>query len=296
MSLNLYQLKTFFAAARTLSFTEAAGKLYLTQSAVSHAVRNLEKSANAELFRKAGKKMFLTETGEILYKTCETVFYELDKAEEAIAKSRNRSFGTIRLGSTVEFGTTFLLKYLKRFINMNPGIHLDFQFSHDLLKSLLTDELDVIIDCKEHAQSGIEKIPLFREEYAVVASKRFIMKNGIRRPLDLSGCNILSLDKNGDWWGNFLNALPKNSRPKFTTITEINHIRGIINAAIESIGIGFVPKYCVLKELRSATLTNVFAHLRLLEDHFYIYQKIKKAGFERHRVLIDYLTGIKTAQ
>ena len=294
--MNLYQLKTFFTAARTLNFTEAAKKLYLTQSAVSHAILNLEKSVKAGLFRKTGKKLFLTETGELLYKTCETVFYELEKVEEAIAKSRNDSIGTIRIGSTVEFGTTLLVKYLKGFIDKTPGIHIDFQFSNSLLKPLLADELDIIIDCWEHPPHGLEKIPLFREEYAVVASKRFLKENKIKAPRDLSGCNILSLDKAGDWWGNFLNALPKRSRPKFTTITEINHIRGIINAAIESVGVGFVPKYCILKELKSGSLTNVFPQHQLLEDRFYIYQKTKKIGFEKHRVLINYLTGIKPAQ
>lgn len=296
MSMNLYQLKTFFTAARTLNYTEAAEKLYLTQSAVSHAILNLEKSVKAELFRKAGKKLLLTETGELLYKTCETVFYELEKVEEAIAISHNTNIGTIRLGSTVEFGTTLLVKHLKGFIDKNPSIHVDFQFSNSLLKPLLADELDVIIDCWEHPPHGLEKIQLFREEYAVVASKRFLKENRITAPLNLAGCNILSLDKNGDWWGNFLNALPKNSRPKFTTVTKIDHIRGIINAAIESVGIGFVPKYCILKELKTGSLMNVFPQLQLREDRFYIYQKAKKSNFERHRALITYLTDIEPAQ
>lgn len=294
--MNLYQLKTFFTAARTLNFTEAAKKIYLTQSAVSHAIRNLEKSIKTELFRKAGKKLFLTETGELLYKTCETVFYELEKTEEAIAKSRNDSIGTIRIGSTVEFGTTLLVKHLKGFIDKNPGINVDFQFSNNLLKPLLADELDIIIDCWEHPPHGLEKIQLFREEYAVVASKLFLKENKIKIPEDLSNCNILSLDKNGDWWGNFLNALPKNSRPKFRTIIRIDHVRGIINAAIESVGIGFVPKYCILKELKVGSLMNVFPKLHLLEDRFYIYQKSKKSNFKRHRALINYLRGIKPAQ
>jgi len=164
------------------------------------------------------------------------------------------------------------------------------------LQPLLNDEVDIIIDCKNHKADGIEKRPLFREEYAVIASKEFIIKNKIRTPLNLSACNVLSFDKAGVWWGNFLNALPVDERPEFKTITELTHIRGIVNASIESLGIGFVPKYCVLKELRAKTLVNVFPQLKLLEDYFYIYQKTKKSGFERHRLLVEYLTHIKTAE
>lgn len=293
MNLDLYQLRTFFTVAKTLNFTEAAKRLHITQSAVSHAVKKLERSAGEELLAKTGGKFSLSGPGRILYRACETVFYELEKAEELIAGDRDSGAGVIRLGATVEFGTTLLVKYLKGFINRNPGIHIDFRFKHALLRPLLNDELDIIIDCDDHKADGIDKKPLFREEYAVIASGEFIRKNGLKAPAALAACNILSLDKGGLWWGNFLNSLPAGERPEFRKITEINHVRGIINAAIESLGAGFVPKYCVLKELKAGTLKNVFPRLELLEDHFSIYQKTKRAGLKRHRRLTDYLANIK---
>ncbi len=296
MSLDLYQLRTFFTVAQTLNFTEAAKRLYITQSAVSHAIKKLERSAGEELFRKTGNKFLLTETGRILYGACETVFYELEKTEELIAGNKRTNTGIIRLGTTVEFGTTLLVKYLKGFMNKHPGIRIDFQFRHDLLKPLLHDELDIIIDCREHKIYGVEKKPLFREAYAVIASKEYLRKNKVKHPASLSRCNILSLDKNGLWWGNFLNALSGDEKPEFKTITELNHIRGIVTAAIESLGVGFVPKYCVLKELKAGTLKNVFPHLKLLEDTFSIYQKTRRSGLERHRRLIEYLAGIKATR
>jgi DNA-binding transcriptional LysR family regulator len=292
LTLDLYQLRTFFTAAQTLNFTEAAGRLYITQSAVSHAIRKLERSAGEELLRKSGRRVCLTEAGKILYKACETVFYELEKAQETLKAARGRNTGNIRLGATVEFGTTLLIKHLAAFIKKNPQIHLDFQFGHELLRPLLNDEVDLIIDCRDHKTAGLEKTPLFREEYAVIASPG--LAAGIRRPADLSGRAILSLDKDCAWWKNFLDALPQAGRPAFSRVTELNHIRGIINAAIESLGVGFVPKYCVMKELKAGALKNVFPHLELLEDRFAVYQKSKRAGLERHRLLVQYLSGIKT--
>ncbi|MDD2806457.1 MAG: LysR family transcriptional regulator [Elusimicrobiales bacterium] len=296
MPLDLYQLRTFFAVAQTLSYTEAAARLYVTQSAVSHAVAKLERGLKEDLFLKSGNRLALSEAGKILYRSCETVFYELERAEERLAAGRGRSAGTIRLGATVEFGTTLLVKYLKGFIEKNPGVHLDFQFRHELLKPLLHDDLDIIIDCKNHKAEGLEKTPLFREEYAVIASREFVRERRLRAPRDLAGCPVLSMDKSGAWWGNFLNALPQAERPDLKNITELNHIRAIINAALEGLGAGFVPRYCVLKEFKAKTLVNVFPHLKLLEDNFYVYQKVKRAGLERHRRLLEYLRNIKTTQ
>lgn len=292
-NLDLYQLRTFFKVAQALSFTSAAAKLHITQSAVSHAVKKLEKTAGEELFRRKNSALTLTEAGQILYRACETVFYELEKAEEALGCNKNRQVGIIRLGSTVEFGTTMLVKYMKDFIRSNPAIHIDFQFRHDLLKPLLDDELDVVIDCKAHTGAGIEKTTLFREEYVVIASREFVKNHKIKKPADLAVCPVMSIDKNCQWWGNFLHALPAAARPEFKSVIEMSHIRGIVNGAIESLGAGFVPKYCVLKELKSGALLNIFQDLKLLEDQFCVYQKEKKAGFERHKKLTAYLSGLK---
>ena len=294
LTLDLYQLRTFFTAAQTLNFTEAAARLFVTQSAVSHAIKKLERSAGEELLRKSGRRVTLTEAGRTLYKACETVFYELEKAQEALKAGRGRSGGTIRLGATVEFGTTLLIKHLAPFIKKHPQVHIDFQFSHDLLRPLLNDEVDLIIDCRDHKVPGLDKTPLFREEYAVIASPA--LAAGIRRPADLAGCRILSLDKDCAWWKNFQDALPQADRPALSDVTELNHIRGLINAAIESLGVGFVPKYCVTKELKAGTLENVFPRLELLEDRFAVYQKTKRTGLERHRLLIEYLSGIDAGQ
>lgn len=296
MPLDLYQLRAFFAVAQTRSCTAAAARLFVTQSAVSHAVAKLERGLKEELFAKSGGRLALTEAGKILYRSCETVFYELERAEELLAAGRGRGAGTIRLGATVEFGTTLLVKYLKGFIAKNPGVHLDFQFRHELLRPLLADELDLIIDCKSHKAEGLEKTPLFREEYAVIASPEFVRERGLRAPADLAGCPVLSMDKSGAWWGNFLNALPAAGRPELKDITELNHIRAIINAALEGLGVGFVPRYTVLKELKARALANVFPRLKLLEDNFYVYQKAGRARLERHRLLLDYLRNIKSTQ
>ncbi|OGS11536.1 MAG: hypothetical protein A2234_03085 [Elusimicrobia bacterium RIFOXYA2_FULL_58_8] len=295
MTLDLHQLKAFFAVAQTLNYTEASRRLYVTQSAVSHAVAKLARSAKAELLKKSGRKLALTEAGKILYGACEAVFYELEKAQEEISAAGNTGAGVIRLGATVEFGTTLLIKYMKNFMRSNPRIHVDFNFSHELLRPLLNDELDIVIDCRDHRAEGIGKTPLFREEYAVIASREYVSRHKIRRPADLSACSVLSMDKAGQWWGNFLNALPAAGRPELLQVTELNHIRAIINAAIEGLGVGFVPKYCVLKELKARNLVEVFPHLKLLDDNFYVYQKAGRAGLERHRSLLSYLKNMKTA-
>ena len=77
---------------------------------------------------------------------------------------------------------------------------------------------------------------------------------------------------------------------------QINHVRGIINAAIEGIGIGFVPKYTVLSELDQNILVDPFENIKPAADHFKIFIKKKKYDLPKNRALIDYLTQVKPAE
>jgi DNA-binding transcriptional LysR family regulator len=296
MACDLYQLKAFFVLGKTLSFTETAKVLSVTQPAISQAIKKLEAGLGCELIAKRGKQQALTENGMLLYQTCEDVFYRLDKAEESIRRQARDFLGTIRLGATVEFGNHVLVKNMKKFLSDHDNIHVDFAFRHELLPALLSDDLDVIIDCRDISDPRLEKKTIFREKYVVVGAPEYLLRHRIRRPKDLEACRLISMDKDGSWWERFLLALSESERPVLANMTEINHIRGHIAAAREGMGLALVPKYCVTRELHGRRLKDVFPHLALLEDRFFIYQKKKKAALEKHAILVGYLMNIKPVE
>jgi DNA-binding transcriptional LysR family regulator len=291
-TMDLNQLKTFYTLAQTKNYSKCAQKLFVTQSAVSHAIKKLETSLDEKLVKKVKNRFSLTQEGELLFKTCQTVFFELDNVQDKLNENKD-NIEVIRLGSPVEFGVSILLKNINPFLKNNPKIHIDFTLKDDLIKSLLDDELDMIIDCKHHINPELKKISLFREEYAVIASPVYIEENKISRITDLKKCNVISLDKQLVWWSNFINAIPLENRVEFKTITEINHIRGIINATISSVGIGFVPTYTVLKELKEGILEMLFPELTLFDDHFNIFIKRKRSVLKKNITLINYIKKFK---
>ncbi len=296
MNLDLGQLRTFHVLAQQKSFTRAAGKLFVTQSAVSHAIRKLEASAGGKLFERHGAELSLTETGAALYASCETVFAELERAEEAIRLGRDVSPGTIRLGSTVEFGATVLVRCLAPFLREHPDIAVDLQLKHEPLPLLLDGELDVVVDCRNAMDPSLAKIPLFREQFIVAASPAYLEAHPVRDVADLGACLVLSMDKQASWWRNFLRALPAGGGPEFGRVMAVNHIRGMINAAVESIGVALLPRYCIRKELERGSLVSVFPDIRLEEDRFYIYVKKNRASYRRHQLLVEHLRGLQPVE
>lgn len=295
-TLDLPQLRAFHAVAKAGGFSAAASRLNLTQSAVSHAVGKLERSAKVRLLDRRGRRVVPTPEGEILREACETVFATLEAAEEELQRERSRAEGRIRLGATVEFGTSVLMRHIRPFLEANPGIEMDFVLSHDLLTPLLRDDVDLAIDCVAHPHPDLDRTPLFREAYMVACAPDYLAARRIEGPSDLARCSVLSLDKEGRWWERFLGTFPKSRRPSFGRVVAINHIRGLITAAASGLGVLLAPSYSLKGELDRGALVPLFPAIRTLEDRFALYQKAGKARLERHRLLTKYLQEMTPAE
>jgi len=294
--MDLYHLKTFFFLAKVKNFTKAASLLFVTQSAVSHAIKKLEASVDTPLLQRKGKTIELTNAGHTLFRSCEKIFYEIERADQDIARFKRENKVNIRIGSTVEFGTSILIKHIKSFLDAHPDIRLDFLFSHHLETPLAQDEVDLIIDCKEHILPNLVKIYLFQEQYITIAAPAFVSKHKIHSVEDLERINLLSNDKHLEWWQNFITAIPEEKRAHLKNVVQINHIRGIINGAIAGLGIGFVPKYTVLKELAEQILIDPFPRIKPGADHFNIFIKQEKLAFKKNKALVDYLGLLKPSE
>jgi DNA-binding transcriptional LysR family regulator len=292
--LDLYQLRTFHALAQTGSFTRAGQRLNLTQSAVSHALAKLEASVGAALMERRPRDLRLTEEGRLLMQACDQVFAILETVQEDLGQSR--AVGRLRLGVTVEFGASILLRHIQPFLAGHPRVEIDFTLSNDLLEPLLRGDLDMAIDCQEHLVPDLDRLPWFREVFVVAASPGLAAAAALRRPEDLADCALLSLDKDGLWWRRFLLTLPEARRPDFRRVIEVNHVRGMINAAVAGMGVLLAPLYSVLEELRRGDLVGLMPDLRPVEDRFWIYQRRSRAGLARHRLLTEYLLTLSPAE
>ncbi len=292
--LDLYQLRAFYAVGQTGSFTAASRRLHLTQSAVSHAVAKLEASAGTALVARRGRELALTEAGRRLLAACEDVFAALEAAVEDLGEAQGT--GRLRLGATVEFGSSILMRHIGPFLAAHPGLEMDFTLTYDLLGLLLRDDLDLIIDCRVHLRPDLERLPLFRESYVVAAAPGFGPGRSLAAPLDLGPCPVLSLDKEGAWWHRFLLALAEAERPRFARVIQVNDLRAMINAAAAGVGVLLAPTYSVLRELERGDLVALLPAHRPVEDWFCLYQKKAKAGLRRHRLLTEYLRGLNPAE
>ena len=290
MGLDIHYLKTFYYLGLEKNYTETAKRLFITQSAVSHSIKKLEASVGVNLIEKnkQQKKFTLTKYGEMLFKVCENIFTQIEDIEERIKSKSQEKDISVKIGANVEFGSTFLINNMKKFMSDNQNYHIDYLFHHSLFDKLLKNKVDIIIDCIPHFHESVEPIFLCDEPYVVISSPEYAKKLSLNSIKDFSKAQILSIDSEGIWWEKFLRVALKKEQISLNKPVIINHIRGLINGVLNGIGISLVPKYTVKNELEEGVLVEIFKDIKTLDDKFYIYIKKDKLKLEKFQKLITY--------
>ncbi len=144
--MKLTQLEYFCAAVRCQSITQAAKKMYVTQPAISGAIRELEKEFSVNLFSHVGNKLVLTQEGEGFYHRAEALLREVETARLQLHDLGNAK-KTVHVGIPPLWGTTFFPDLLRDFQRKNPDIHLTFYEygSARAARLVQEEELDVAL-------------------------------------------------------------------------------------------------------------------------------------------------------
>ena len=146
IDLNLY--KIFLAVADYKSFSKAASNLYITQPAVSYAIKTLEENLNTKLFIRKYNQSILTKEGEILISHIKKAYNNILIGEKLIQDSHNLIFGDINIGVPTHIGTTLVMPKICEFHKLHPNIkfHILSKSTNSMINLLENNSLDFIID------------------------------------------------------------------------------------------------------------------------------------------------------
>jgi DNA-binding transcriptional LysR family regulator len=122
--LNLNQLKIFYLAAKNRNLSAAAQELFITQPAVTKGIQRLQEFYDMKFVDHIGKKLILTDAGEVLYEIAEKIFELESKAEESIRDFQQRKRGRIRILSSESFGEYYLPRIIIPFSKAYPLVRI----------------------------------------------------------------------------------------------------------------------------------------------------------------------------
>ena len=259
VDLDLYRV--FYTVAKCGSLTKAAEELYISQPAVSQAIKQLESQLGGKLFNRVSRGMELTETGgKQMFDIVEQALKMLDSAEDRFRERRNIATGQIRIAAADTIVTHFLMRYIKKYHEIYPNVNIIFKNSTtkealDMIKSNKADigmvnlpiyDKDVIMT----GQTGIiEDIFVASDKYKELFDKNLSLRDLPDYPvLMLDGTTSTTKEIN-----DFFDSMSIKIVPEF----EAGSIELLIEMAKNGLGIACVPRRYVLDELAKKELHEV---------------------------------------
>jgi DNA-binding transcriptional LysR family regulator len=168
--LDSRQIRAFCVLARTGSFTQTARELHLSQSAVSHSMKALERETGCRLLDRLGKKVVLTQAGEQLLHHATRILQEMENAQQALAHLGKWGRGRLRLGASTTACQHLIPPVLREFKESFPEhvITIEPGDTTELIGSLLRHRLDLVISLEPGQEPQIEFHPLFTDNLQFV--------------------------------------------------------------------------------------------------------------------------------
>ncbi|MFP4087722.1 MAG: LysR substrate-binding domain-containing protein [Desulfobacteraceae bacterium] len=257
--LNFNQLRVFCLAAKHENFTTAAEKLFITQPAVTAQIRQLESDCNLKLFKKRGRKVYLSDEGKILYPYVKRVFEYEKELEDVIEDMRELKRGILRLGTTKAYARYFMPWIITRFRETYPHIkiHLDEGSSHDMTLSLVNFQNEIAIIAKAQDHPDVCFIPFSMEEVRLIAAPDHPLTGNYDVPFDQVAKEPIIMKEAGSGTRRLVNQLFAGHGCTPDILMETSNTEFIKQVVQRGDGISFLVKQSVAMELEEGRLAAI---------------------------------------
>lgn len=294
MDINYELYKVFYYVAKTLSFSEAATELYISQSAVSQSIKLLEKRLDQILFSRNTKRVSLTKEGKMLFKHIEPAVNLITRGENQITGANKTGGVQLRIAASDTICRYYLVPFLKSFHLMYKDIHINIINGTSLrcAELLKANQVDLIIanspNTELNSNMHLETVKSFQDvfvyntEYYDIANDEVTFEELLTYPiLMLSSHSTTSHFLHDQFIKQSLELVPS---------IELSSNDLLIDLAKIGLGIAFVPDFCIQsadnKELSIIKTKEIIPQRTLVAAYDKSISLSKAAGFFINQLII----------
>ena len=289
---NLNDLLAFLAVARERSFTKAAAKLGISQSALSHTMRELEARLGVRLLTRTTRSVAPTEAGERLLQTVGPRFEEIEAELAAIRELREKPAGTIRITATENAADAILLPKLAKLLREFPDIKVEIIIDYGLT-DIVAQRYDAGVRSGEQVAKDMIAMRIGPDmRMAVVGAPSYFKgRSEPKKPQDLIGhnCITLRLPTHG---GLYVWEFEKGGgelRVRVEGQLTYNTTAQMLNAAVAGVGLAYVPEGLVQAYLAKGRLKRVLEDWCLPYSGYHLYYPSRRQPSAAFALLVDAL-------
>lgn len=250
--MDTQHLQAFLAIAETGSFSAAAGRLHLTQPAISKRIAILEEQLNTSLFDRIGRHISLTQAGLSLLPTAQNILQEVVAAQRRIADLNGEVRGKLSIATSHHIGLHRLPPYLRDFSRQYPDVKLDLHFldSEQAYHEILQGRFDLaIITLAQEEDARIAADMIWQDQLRFVAAPNHPLAEATQLVLkDLTPYQAIMPDTNTYTTRLIKDLFDRQQQPlEITMVT--NHLDTIKMMVAIGLGWGVLPETMIDPEL-----------------------------------------------
>ncbi|MET0029152.1 MAG: LysR family transcriptional regulator [Candidatus Thiodiazotropha sp.] len=289
---EIADLAAFVAVAEEKSFTRAAVRLAMSQSALSQIIRRLEEDVGLRLLSRTTRSVAPTEVGKQLLDSLAPLFKDIDASIAGLAEYRDKPVGTFRITTVEHAAKVYILPKLTRLLSEYPDIKVEIVTEYGLA-DVVSDQYDAGVRLGEEVHKDMIAVPISPEiPMAVVGSPEYFSRypepNNPKQLVDHL-CVILSLPSRGainEWR---FTRHGENSHVRVNGPLTFNTIDLIQDAAVSGMGLAYLPLDQVQKDLDACRLSSVLDTWMLPLPPYYLYYPNRRHSSPAFRLIVDAL-------
>lgn len=258
--MNLNRLIIFNTAAKLLNFTRAAEQLHLTQPGISKHLKELEDEYGVRLFERLGKKLVLTQAGEVLLEATSRAFSLLDSAKVQIDDLGKLTTGRLSIGATRTIGAYLLPDKLVQYRQCYPGvdIRVETAFSRQIIERVLDGSLDVGLVGHVSPDPRLAARVFMVDQLVLIVSPQHAWakcKKAVRITELIKETLLVSKRESGTW--RIIEPLLEKTGVHPPSVMELGTTEGVKQGVVANIGVAMLSGHVLVGELASGTLKQI---------------------------------------
>ncbi len=289
---NFNDLISFLVVARERSFTKAAAKLGVSQSALSHSIRGLEERLDIRLLTRTTRSVAPTEAGEKLANNLEPRFREIESELDALRDMRDTPAGNIRITAGEHAVDSVLWPFLKSFLANYPDINVEI-VADNSLTDIVNGRFDAGVRLGEQVAKDMVAVRIGPDmRMVVVGSPQYLQQhNSPSTPQELQNhrCINMRLPTRGGLYAWEFEKDGQELRVRVDGQLTFNSLRQRIDAAVVGFGLAYVPEDSVQNELADGRLVQVLDAWCNTFPGYYLYYPSRKQHTTAFSLFVDAL-------
>jgi DNA-binding transcriptional LysR family regulator len=287
--MNLNQLKIFYLAAKKRNLSVAAAELFITQPAVTKGLQRLQEYYDMKFVDHIGKKLVLTDAGEVLYEIAEKIFELESKAEESIRDFQERKRGRIRILSSESFGDYYLPRIIIPFSKAYPLVRITMNIlpTEQVIENTATlnNDLGFISYPVEHKKLLVKEV-LEDQLVIITPPDHPLGRYPTLEPSNLED-QLLIMHETGSAPRKALENYVRKNDLSVSIHLELSSNRAIKRAVEDGIGIALISRKVANEEIRNKRLRAIPLSDRSMTRKFYMVHHQDKYLSESLQNFID---------